>query len=113
MGGNSVAVRRRRCPRRADPVERRLDTLRGDRQGGGAQRPAAGVVGSTTRNLEEMGYQAAQAFEPDQNGLMHRALFRIPGGEVVQVGLHQNFQLAFECRTSAPPGNDPNALHAG
>ncbi|HQL93343.1 MAG TPA: hypothetical protein P5069_01630 [Candidatus Hydrogenedentes bacterium] len=93
-----------------DPVERRLDTLRGEIDKAAVRNAQRrGLSESITRNLEEMGYRAAQAFEPDQNGLMHRALFRIPGGEVVQVGLHQNFQLAFEVLHERPAGADPNA----
>lgn len=93
-----------------DPVERRLDTLRGEIDKAAVRHAQRrGLSESITRNLEEMGYRAAQAFQPDANGLMHRALFRIPGGEVVQVGLHQNFQLAFEVLHERPAGADPNA----
>lgn len=93
-----------------DPVERRLDTLRGEIDKAAVRHAQRrGLSESITRNLEEMGYHAAQAFQPDANGLMHRALFRIPGGEVVQVGLHQNFQLAFEVLHERPAGADPNA----
>ncbi|NLV41495.1 MAG: hypothetical protein GXY15_09765 [Candidatus Hydrogenedentes bacterium] len=93
-----------------DPVERRLDTLRGEIDKAAVRHAQRrGLSESVTRNLEEMGYQSMQAFQPDPNGLLHRALFRIPGGEVVQVGLHQNFQLAFEVLHERPAGADPNA----
>lgn len=93
-----------------DPVERRLDTLRGEIDKAAVRHAQRrGLSESITQNLEEMGYQAMQGFQPDQNGLMHRALFRIPGGEMVQVGLHQNFQLAFEVLHERPAGADANA----
>lgn len=93
-----------------DTLEKRLGTIRGELDRAAvniAQR--RGLSEAILRHLSEMGYETMEEFHAAQDGLMHRAALRIPGGELLHVGLHQNHQMAFEVVHERPPSCDANA----
>lgn len=93
-----------------DTLEKRLGTIRGELDRSAvniAQR--RGLSEAVLRHLTEMGYETLEEFHAAEDGLMHRAALRIPGGELLHVGLHQNHQMAFEVVHERPPACDANA----
>jgi len=63
-----------------------------------------GLCESIGRNLYEMGYRVASEFGPEAGENVREAIFKIPGGERVRIGLHKNNQLGLQLLHERPKG---------
>lgn len=63
-----------------------------------------GLCESVGRNLYEMGYKVLSEFGPETGEGVREATFKVPGGERVQISLHENNQLGMQLLHERPKG---------